>query len=99
MVEKRRLLRLSARATYNASHKGLPWLTPQSLPVRLCYFFVFPQTAVANKFHRHTRPGGWIEFQEMHHLPHCDDNTMPSDFPLLNFFKVVTEGLRNIGVS
>jgi hypothetical protein len=47
---------------------------------------------------RHTKPGGWAEFQEMHYLPHCDDGTMPPDFPLRNYFSVVTEGLRNLGV-
>jgi len=39
-----------------------------------------------------------VEFQEMHPLPHCDDGTMPPDFPLRNYFSAVIEGLRNLGV-
>ncbi|KAH6673106.1 S-adenosyl-L-methionine-dependent methyltransferase, partial [Halenospora varia] len=55
--------------------------------------------ALLRRAYKHTKPGGWVEFQEMHHLPHCDDDTMPADYPLTKFFRVVAEGLRNMGVS
>ena len=52
---------------------------------------------------RHIKPGGWIEIQEMHHLPHCDDGTMPteegSEYPLLTYFRTVTRGLFALGVK
>ncbi len=34
----------------------------------------------------------------MHHLPHCDDDSMPPTYPLLAYYRAITEGLLNLGV-
>jgi hypothetical protein len=47
---------------------------------------------------RHIKPGGWIEFQEMHYWPQCDDDTMTPSYPFLNYHEVVTEGLDALGI-
>jgi hypothetical protein len=43
------------------------------------------------------KPGGWFEFQEMHHEARCDDNSMPSDYPLQEWLSYVAEGLAVLG--
>jgi SAM-dependent methyltransferase len=30
---------------------------------------------------KHTKPGGWMESQDLMHPPFCDDGTMPEDWP------------------
>ncbi|KAN0122805.1 S-adenosyl-L-methionine-dependent methyltransferase [Hyaloscypha variabilis] len=30
---------------------------------------------------KHTKPGGWMESQDLMHPPFCDDGTMPDDWP------------------
>jgi hypothetical protein len=47
---------------------------------------------------RHIKPGGWIEFQELHHIPHCDDDTMTPSYQLRQYYTTVTSGLQNLGV-
>jgi hypothetical protein len=48
---------------------------------------------------RHIKPGGWLEFQEMHYFPHCDDGTMPDSWPFLKFYEPLTEGLGALNVN
>ncbi|KAK4462014.1 Demethylmenaquinone methyltransferase [Cladorrhinum samala] len=33
----------------------------------------------------HLKPGGWLECQEVPGMPYCDDNTMPPDYPWLQW--------------
>lgn len=37
--------------------------------------------AIINRGFKHTRPGGWMESQDVMHPPFCDDGTMPEDWP------------------
>jgi hypothetical protein len=49
---------------------------------------------------RHIKPGGWIELQEMHHLPHSASSTpLPPSFPLLTFFQLAVQGLASLGTN
>jgi hypothetical protein len=48
---------------------------------------------------RHIKPGGWIEFQEIHYYPHCDDETMTPSYPFLKYYDPVLEGLTALGIN
>ena len=43
------------------------------------------------------KPGAWIELQEMHHKAHCDDETMPDDYPVTQWLEYVRQGLAVLG--
>ncbi|KAI9743977.1 MAG: hypothetical protein M1818_002711 [Claussenomyces sp. TS43310] len=42
------------------------------------------RTIIAKAFH-HTRPGGWMESQDLMPTVYCDDGTMPDTWPLLDW--------------
>lgn len=48
---------------------------------------------------RNTKPGGYIEIQEMEPMPYCDDDTMPADWPLLQYYSSIHKGLAVLGVE
>lgn len=48
---------------------------------------------------RHTKPGGYFEIQEMQPMPHCDDDTMPADWPLLQYYNSIHQGLAVLGID
>jgi hypothetical protein len=37
--------------------------------------------------YRNVKPGGWMESQEAHSMPSCDDGTMPDDWPVLEWHR------------
>jgi SAM-dependent methyltransferase len=39
----------------------------------------------------YTKPGGYMESQEIMSIPFCDDGTMPADWPFLEWSKIVHE--------
>ncbi|GME33718.1 methyltransferase domain-containing protein [Neofusicoccum parvum] len=47
---------------------------------------------------RHLKPGGWMECQEIDHMPTCHDNTLAPDDAMLQYWQMVTDGLQNVGV-
>ncbi|KAI9792987.1 MAG: hypothetical protein M1833_000974 [Piccolia ochrophora] len=51
--------------------------------VMLGAFTDFSQV-IRNAF-RYTKPGGWMECQEIYPTPFCDDGTMPQDWPFLDW--------------
>ncbi|CAK7238586.1 MAG: hypothetical protein STHCBS139747_000002 [Sporothrix thermara] len=42
----------------------------------------------------HLRPGGWIEFQEVLPRPACHDDTMPADYAVGRFYRLVAREMR-----
>lgn len=46
---------------------------------------------------KHTKPGGYLESQELHATPHCDDGTMPEDWPFGKFVEKLQESSLRIG--
>ncbi|ELQ39789.1 hypothetical protein OOU_Y34scaffold00484g3 [Pyricularia oryzae Y34] len=54
---------------------------------------------VFNRCYEHIRPGGWIELQDMHAFPQCDDNTMKPDDFLLGFYKLVHQSFNARGMD
>ncbi|KAI4594494.1 hypothetical protein KJ359_008283 [Pestalotiopsis sp. 9143b] len=45
------------------------------------------------------KPGGWIEFQELHAWPQCDDGTMLPDDAVAGFYKLVVEAFAKLGLD
>ncbi|KAK7999289.1 hypothetical protein PG990_011889 [Apiospora arundinis] len=43
------------------------------------------------------KPGGWVEWQEMHAWMQCDDGTMPPQDPAFDFYKLFQQAFRRIG--
>jgi hypothetical protein len=48
---------------------------------------------------RSLRPGGWIELQELHGDPLCDDGTMPSSDPFKRLYDLAGEAYQKFGMS
>ncbi|TVY57205.1 Secondary metabolism regulator LAE1 [Lachnellula cervina] len=42
---------------------------------------------IIRKGFHYTKPGGYMESQDIYSTPYCDDGTMPSDWPLLEWTK------------
>ncbi|KAK0663248.1 Secondary metabolism regulator LAE1 [Lasiodiplodia hormozganensis] len=47
---------------------------------------------------RHLKPGGWMECQEIDHMPMSNDGTLADDDAMLKYWQMVTDGLSNVGV-
>ncbi|KAK7913828.1 S-adenosyl-L-methionine-dependent methyltransferase [Apiospora marii] len=43
------------------------------------------------------KPGGWVEWQELHAWMQCDDGTMPPNDPAFDFYKLFQQAFRRIG--
>ncbi|KAK8064381.1 hypothetical protein PG994_007019 [Apiospora phragmitis] len=43
------------------------------------------------------KPGGWVEWQELHAWMQCDDGTMPPHDPAFDFYKLFQQAFRRIG--
>ncbi|KAI0121216.1 S-adenosyl-L-methionine-dependent methyltransferase [Xylariales sp. AK1849] len=43
------------------------------------------------------KPGGWMEWQELHGWMQCDDGTMPPDDPAFGMYKLVNEAFAKLG--
>lgn len=56
--------------------------------------------ALIKRTYEHLKPGGWIEFQEIHAYPFCDDGTMDMENdPILGFYDMFIEALENRGMN
>ncbi|KAK8075679.1 hypothetical protein PG997_010342 [Apiospora hydei] len=43
------------------------------------------------------KPGGWVELQDVDGAVHCDDGTLPSDWPLVQFCDLMIEAFAKLG--
>lgn len=48
---------------------------------------------------RSLRPGGWIELQELHGQPFCDDGTMSCDDPFKLLYDLAGQAYQKFGMS
>jgi hypothetical protein len=48
---------------------------------------------------RSLRPGGWIELQELHGHPFCDDGTMSRDDPFQRLYDLAGQAYRKFGMN
>ncbi|KAJ0295274.1 hypothetical protein Brms1b_013786 [Colletotrichum noveboracense] len=54
---------------------------------------------VIGQAYNHLKPGGWIEFQELHIYPQCDDGTMKEDDKLKEFYDIVLQSFLCFGAN
>ncbi|KAI0014974.1 S-adenosyl-L-methionine-dependent methyltransferase [Xylariomycetidae sp. FL0641] len=45
----------------------------------------------------HLRPGGWMEWQELHGVMRCDDGSMGADDPAAAFYRLTFAAFRKLG--
>ncbi|KAK9441069.1 S-adenosyl-L-methionine-dependent methyltransferase [Metarhizium brunneum] len=45
------------------------------------------------------RPGGWVELQELHGVPLCDDGTMPDEDPVKSLYDTAGAAYKKFGMS
>ncbi|RYP86193.1 hypothetical protein DL769_000805 [Monosporascus sp. CRB-8-3] len=56
--------------------------------------------SLLRRCYEHTKPGGWIELQEIYHFPMSNNNPeMPRDHPVAQYWWYVDEGLKQLGVD
>lgn len=58
--------------------------------------------AVVRNIYTHLKPGGWIEIQELHAYPFCDDGTMDESEggdPVMGFYDMLREALELRGMN
>ncbi|KAF5130313.1 Secondary metabolism regulator LAE1 [Metarhizium anisopliae] len=48
---------------------------------------------------RSLRPGGWVELQELHGVPLCDDGTMPDEDPVKSLYDTAGAAYKKFGMS
>ncbi|KAK2031343.1 methyltransferase domain-containing protein [Colletotrichum zoysiae] len=56
-----------------------------------CDFLAFP--------HQHMKPGAWVELQDVDGQVHCDDGTLPPDWPLVRFTNHLVEAFAKFGTN
>ncbi|TKW49507.1 hypothetical protein CTA1_1332 [Colletotrichum tanaceti] len=49
--------------------------------------------------YEHMRPGGWVELQDVDGQVHCDDGTLPPDWPLVRFTDHLVEAFAKFGTN
>lgn len=53
--------------------------------------------AVIKTAFKHTKPGGYLESQELNPYPHSDDGTMPDDWPFMRYVEKLQEASLEVG--
>ncbi|KAK2762029.1 methyltransferase domain-containing protein [Colletotrichum kahawae] len=49
--------------------------------------------------YEHMKPGAWVELQDVDGQVHCDDGTMPADWPLVRFTNHLVEAFAKFGTN
>ncbi|KAK7994425.1 hypothetical protein PG991_016013 [Apiospora marii] len=53
--------------------------------------------ALLRQVYDNLKPGGWVELQDVDGAVHCDDGTLPSDWPLVRFCDLMIEAFAKLG--
>ncbi|RWA09306.1 hypothetical protein EKO27_g5775 [Xylaria grammica] len=48
---------------------------------------------------KNLKPGAWIELQDVDGMVHCDDGTLPPDWPILVFTNIMVEAFAKFGTK
>ncbi|KAL1872647.1 hypothetical protein VTK73DRAFT_1408 [Phialemonium thermophilum] len=79
------------------------WVDPEDkfdyIHVRHTLHSVRDRGALLGRIFKHLKPGGYVEFQEMHYVPHCDDGSMTPETPYAfrDFMSYLEQGMRALG--
>ncbi|KAI1309918.1 S-adenosyl-L-methionine-dependent methyltransferase [Xylaria venustula] len=52
---------------------------------------------VLKNIYENLKPGGWVELQDVDGMVHCDDGTLPPDWPILVFTNIMVEAFAQHG--
>jgi hypothetical protein len=52
---------------------------------------------IIQKSYNNLAPGGWMESQELYTKLHCDDHSMPANYPLLEWQALLDEAAMGLG--
>lgn len=58
-----------------------------------------PQGPFLTIVSRNLKPGGWVELQDVDGAVHCDDGTLPPDWPVLVFCNLMVEAFSKLGTT
>ncbi|KAK7739833.1 hypothetical protein SLS62_011183 [Diatrype stigma] len=89
-----------------------PWLHPRDhfdyIHFRHTVMAIKDWDILLRRCYEHTKPGGWVELQEIHHFPmsnngngngsHAGGGMMPPDHPVAQYWRRIDEGLARLGV-
>ncbi|KAL2269639.1 hypothetical protein VTJ83DRAFT_1823 [Remersonia thermophila] len=80
-----------------------PWLHPRNyfdyIHSRHTVMAIKDWPKLMRRALEHMRPGGWFEMQEVHHYPISANASMPPDHPVAEYWRLIYEGLTNLGVN
>ncbi|KAI0405812.1 S-adenosyl-L-methionine-dependent methyltransferase [Xylaria palmicola] len=51
------------------------------------------------KIYENLKPGAWVELQDVDGMVHCDDGTLPPDWPLIAFTDIIAEAFAKLGTN
>lgn len=79
------------------------WLHPRDffcyVHLRHTIMAIRTMRRLLQQIHDHLRPGGWVELQEVLHVPLSVNDAMPQDHPVAEFWRLVDQGLRALGIA
>lgn len=79
------------------------WLDPENsfdfIHIRHTIHSIRDRTALLARAYRHLKPGGYLEIQELHYSPQCDDASVTAETPYAfrDFMGYLDQGLRALG--
>ncbi|KAK3945710.1 Phosphoethanolamine N-methyltransferase [Diplogelasinospora grovesii] len=79
------------------------WVDPENkydfIHVRFTVYSIRDRKLFLQRALRHLKPGGYIEIQELHFFPHCDDQSMTPQTPYAfrDYMNYMEDGIRALG--
>jgi SAM-dependent methyltransferase len=79
------------------------WLDPEStfdfIHIRHTIHSIRDRATLLARAYAHLKPGGYLEFQELHYSPQCDDASVTDGVPYAfrDFMGFLDQGLRELG--
>ncbi|KAB5566351.1 S-adenosyl-L-methionine-dependent methyltransferase [Coniochaeta sp. 2T2.1] len=79
------------------------WLDPEStfdfIHIRHTIHSIRDRATLLSRAYRHLKPGGYLEIQELHYSPQCDDSSVTPSVPYAfrDFMGFLDQGLRALG--
>ncbi|KAK7987135.1 hypothetical protein PG988_002123 [Apiospora saccharicola] len=75
----------------------VPILSSPVALLRQVYEYVIVESRLTSGARSNLKPGGWVELQDVDGAVHCDDGSLPSDWPLVRFCDLMIEAFAKLG--
>ncbi|RKF73576.1 Secondary metabolism regulator LAE1 [Golovinomyces cichoracearum] len=80
-----------------------PWLKPRDyydyIHARHTVMAIRDWPQLLQRAYDHLKPGGWIELQEIHHYPQSNDESMPANYLVTQYWELINEALTVLGID